>query len=872
MSLTVLTTKLYAPPPRPRAVKRSQLLERLDAGADRRLTLVSAPAGFGKTTLVSDWAASRGDSLAWVSLDEADSEPSRFLTYVVSALRNLSDTLGQGVLTALQAQQPPPLDQLMTALINDLVRHGDPITLVLDDYHRIDSKRVDAALAFLLDHAPGHLRLVIVTREDPPLPLGRLRARGQLSELRAADLRFNAVEAADFLNRTMGLTLTDEDIAALEGRTEGWVAGLQLAAISIQDTADPAQLIRAFSGSHQYVLDYLLEEVLNRQDPGVQAFLLRTSVLERFCFELCDACLGTTGADARTTLDSLEQANLFLIPLDTERRWYRYHHLFAELLRQRLRQVETPAAIADLHRRASFWFSRQGSPMEAFQQAVAAGDIDLATVCIIGGNTLPLHMRGEVWPVLDWLSSLPAEELNKRPVLWVIYASALMMVGQLTKIPPKLEAAELALADAKPNGLIRNLHGHIAAIRAFLAVSQHDVEAMRIQSRRALENLDPNNLPPRLGAQLTLGHAHTLSGNRVEAMRIHVEALSASRDIGYRMTINLAMIGIGNLHRMNNQLEASRETYERLLSEAGDPPWPIFGEAHLGLAWIHYQWNDLPRAEEHLRQALELVEQYENQDRTVACDWLGACLAMARHDSRGALARLVRTRQGAQNQGFMFHVPDLIAEECRVRVLLNDCDTAAELAEQSDSPKNRARVALARGDASTALALLETPYQEARDNDWLDLQLAIRVLQALAYHAGQQTSEALACLNEALQLAEPHGFLRLFLDEGPALERLLTEYKSRGHGTGYVDRILAAFKAEAVFTEPADQALKDPLSQRELAVLRLIANGHSNQAVSEQLFLALSTVKGYNQRIFDKLGVKRRTEAVARARELGLVT
>ena len=475
-----------------------------------------------------------------------------------------------------------------------------------------------------------------------------------------------------------------------------------------------------------------------------------------------------------------------------------------------------------------------------------------------------------VWPVLDWLSNLAPEEKDKRPVLWVIQASALMMVGRLAKIPPKLEAAEAALADAKPNGMIRNIHGHIAAIRAFLAVSRHDVEAMRDQSQKALEYLDPKNLAPRTGAQLTLGHAHTLSGNRAEAMRTHVEALAVSREIGYSMTTVLAMIGIGNLHLMNNQLAVSRDTFEQLLTEAGDPPWPIFSEAHLGLGWIHYQWNDLPRAEEHLRQAYALAEQYENLDRTVPCDWLSACLAMAHHDPTTALTRLGRTRQFAQNQGFRYHLPDLVAEECRIRVLQNDVDGAATLANQSGTPRDQARVALAQGDGATALTLLEAPYEEAQTRSWLNIQLSIRVLQALAFQAERQINEAFACLKDALQLAEPQGFIRLFLDEGPAFAHLLTKYSEKGFGSGYVERILAAFQTEAAATEP-DPALVEPLSQRELAVLRLIAQGHSNQAISEALFLALSTVKGYNQRIFDKLGVRRRTEAVARARELGLL-
>ncbi|GGX75070.1 LuxR C-terminal-related transcriptional regulator [Saccharospirillum salsuginis] len=869
MSLSILTTKLYAPPPRPGAVRRSHLLQRLASGTDRPLTLVSAPAGFGKTTLVSDWVTAQQRPLAWLSLDESDGDLSRFLVYVISALQGVSPPLGQGVLSALQGQSSPPMEHLMTALINDIDRQPEPIILVLDDYHRLESQSVDAALMFLLEHMPRALRLVLVTREDPPLPLGRLRARGQLMELRAADLRFNDREAAEFLNRCMGLTLTEADIATLDARTEGWVAGLQLAAISMQDTDDPARLIQAFNGSHQFVLDYLLEEVLNRQDPDTQAFLLRTALLDRFCAELCDACQEASEPRARAVLDALEQANLFLIPLDTERRWYRYHHLFSDLLRQRLRQVASPDVVAEWHKKASQWLHDHDWPLEAFQQAVASGDIDLATQRLLG-DTMPLHLRGEIIPVLDWLDSLSVEVKNRRPVLWVMHASALMMLGRLASIPPKLEAAEIALAHYPECPETDNLHGHIAANRAFLAVSRHDVDSMRVQSQRALALLDAHNLPARTAAQWALGHAHALSGDRAEARKAHSEALAVSQSIGHRIITIVSTTGLGHLHWLDNEPQAAAETYERLLDQAGDPPLPIYSEAHLGLTRIYYEWNDLDRAAHHLDRALKLADQYEHLDRTVACDWQKARLAQARHDTEGALTLLTRTRQFARQQAFPYHIPDLINEECRLRLSQGDVATAAELITDDAPVDSRARLALAREDGEKALALLKPALDEAVSREWTDRQLDLLLLQAQAYEVLGRTDDTLATLRKALPLAEPGGFIRRFLDEGPTLARLLARAQSQGLDTDYVRRLLAAFHEATPTSAPNHSALVDPLSKRELMVLELISEGLSNQAISERLFLALSTVKGHNQRIFDKLGVKRRTEAVARARELGL--
>jgi len=869
MSLSILTTKLYAPPPRPKAVKRAHLLQRLAVGTDRPLTLVSAPAGFGKTTLVSDWVQEQQRPLAWLSLDESDADLSRFLAYVIAALQGVAPTVGQGVLAALQGQSSPPMESLMTALINDLDRQQKPIVLVLDDYHRLESKAVDAALTFMLDHMPRSLRLVLVTREDPPLPLGRLRARSQLTELRAADLRFSDREAAEFLNQSMGLALTEADVATLDARTEGWVAGLQLAAISMQDTDDPARLIEAFNGSHQFVLDYLLEEVLNRQDPDTQAFLLRTALLDRFCAELCDACLEPSERVARRVLDALEQANLFLIPLDNERRWYRYHHLFADLLRQRLRQVEHPDAVADWHKKASQWFHDHDWPLEAFQQAVATGDVDLATERLLG-DTMPLHLRGEIIPVLDWLESLPVDAKNQRPVLWVMHASALMMLGRLASIPPKLDAAEAAIKPFPASPALDNLHGHIATNRAFLAVSQHNVNEMRVQSQRALDLLDPHNLPARTAAQWALGHAQALSGERAEARKAHSEALAISQTIGHRIITIVSTTGLGYLHWLDNNLHAAADTYERLLEQSGDPPLLIYSEAHLGLARIHYDWNDLGRAAHHLNQAAELADQYEHLDRTVACDWQRARQTQARHDIGSALTLLVRTRQFAMQQAFPFHIPDLIAEECRLRLRQGDVSGAADLVNDDAPVDARARLAMARDAADQALAVLEPALDEAQSRNWADRQLDLRLLQAQAYATGGRMNDAITVLHTALRLAEPGDIIRRFLDEGPAMKRLLVEAQRQGLDSAYLRKLLAAFNASSPSTNTRGSDLVDPLSKRELVVLGLIADGLSNQAISERLFLALSTVKGHNQRIFDKLGVKRRTEAVARARELGL--
>ena len=475
MPTHILATKLYIPPRRPGIVLRPRLVERLNEGVSSgcKLTLVSAPAGFGKTTLVSEWVAGCGGPIAWLSLDDGDNDPTRFLTYLVAALqtlalskveglalseaKGLAPSFGTSLLAALQSPQPPPADAFLTALINEIATIPVSFVLVFDDYHLIEAKPVEEALAFLVEHLPPQMHLVIATREDPQLPLARLRARGQLTELRAADLRFTPAEAADFLNRAMGLNLSAEDVAALEARTEGWIAGLQLAALSMQGHQDTASFIKSFTGSHHFVLDYLVEEVLGQQSESVQTFLLRTSILDRLCGPLCDAVLLDPSASGQETagqetLEYLEHANLFIVPLDDERRWYRYHHLFADLLRQRLHQSTATSArgegrgVAELHSRASQWYEDHGLELEAFQHAAAANDVGRAEH-LIDEKGLHLHLRG-VAAILDWLASLPTTVLDARPSLWVRHASALLLGGQTTGVEEKLKAAEAALAVA----------------------------------------------------------------------------------------------------------------------------------------------------------------------------------------------------------------------------------------------------------------------------------------------------------------------------------------------------------------------------------------------------------------------------------------
>jgi len=880
MSTPILATKLYVPPPQPRVVHRPRLIERLNEGLHRRLTLISAPAGFGKTTLLGEWLAGCERPAAWLSLDEADSDPTRFLSYLVAALQTIAPNIGEGVLGMLQSPQPPPAESLLTTLLNEIATIEDDLALVLDDYHVIDAKLVDDALTFLIEHLPPRMHLIIATREDPNLPLARLRARGQLAELRAADLRFTPSEAAEFLKVAMGLSLSAEDIAALETRTEGWIAGLQLAAISLQGRKDATNFVESFTGSHHFVLDYLVEEVLGQQSESVQAFLLRTSILERLCGPLCDAVLLDPSASGQETLEYIERANLFLIPLDNERRWYRFHHLFAELLLQRLHQSTASSTgdemgdVAELHNRASVWYEDNGLEIEAFQHAAAAQDVDRAER-LIEGKGMPLYFRGTVAPVLNWLESLPKTVLDARPSLCVVYASVLLLVDH-TAVEQKLQVAEAALQDTEQDDKTRDLVGRIASMRATLAVIQHDAETIIAQSRRALEYLHPDNLPLRTATTWTLGHAHQLQGDRAAASRAYDEVISTGKSFGDSVYTIAATINLGQLQEADNKLSLAAESYRRVLQLAGDPPQPIACEACLGLARITYQWNDLDAAEQHGQQFIQLTRQMGSVDSFASYDVFLARLKLAQGDVAGAVAILAKAEEFVRQHNFLFRMPDVAAAQVLTLLRRGNLAAASHLVEAHDLPVSRARVHLAQGDATAALAALAPLRRQAEVKGWGDERLEVMVLQALALQAHGEVDEAAQILGDALALAEPGGFIRIFVDEGTQMAHLLSEAAARGITPGYTGRLLAAFEAEEQKSEdksylPPAQPLTEPLSQRELEVLRLIAQGLSNREIGERLFLAVDTVKGHNRRIFNKLMVHRRTEAVARARSLDIL-
>jgi LuxR family maltose regulon positive regulatory protein len=883
-------------------VRRPRLIERLNEGLGRKVTLISAPAGFGKTTLASEWVAGCERPAAWLSLDEGDNDPARFLAYLVAALQTLAANLGKGILGVLQSPQPPPTESILTTLLNEITALPDKFVLVLDDYHVIEAKAVDDALAFLLEHLPPQMHLAIATREDPSLPLARYRARGQLTEVRAADLRFSPGEAAAFLNQVMGLNLSAEEIAALESRTEGWIAGLQLAALSMQGQKDTSHFIQSFSGSHHFVLDYLVEEVLQQQSESVQSFLLRTSILDRLCGPLCDAVLGkdegrrmkaeensssfimqpSVAHPSSFILEYLERANLFIVPLDDERRWYRYHHLFADLLRQRLQQSvassrgDAESDVNELHIRASQWYEENGLEIEAFQHAAAANDVERAER-LMEGRGIPLHLRGAVRVILEWLESLPAAVMNARPSLWWRYGSLLLVNGQTIGVEEKLQAAEDALKGAEADDQTRNLAGRIAAARAVLALTRYQVETMLIQSRRALEYLDPNSLSLRANANWTLGFGYYVQGDRAAAGRAYTEAIALSQAAGDIFTTILATIGVGNVQEAENQLHRAAQTYRRVLELAGDQPQQIIHEAHLGLARVLYQWNDLDAAQQHGEQSLQLARQYERViDRFVVCEVFLARVKVAQGDVAGAAAILAGASQSARQQNFVHRIPEVAAAQVLTLLRQGNPAAAAHLAQRHGLPLSQARVHMAQGDAAAALAVLGPLRQTMEAKGWQDERLKVMVLQAVAHQAHGEKEKAGQVLGDALALAEPGGFIRLFADEGLPMAQLLAVASAQGIMPEYTGKLLAVFEAEEQKRadnshRPTAQPLIEPLSQRELEVLHLIAQGLSNREISERLFLALNSVKGHNQKIFGKLEVQRRTEAVARARELGLL-
>ena len=913
----ILATKLYLPRLRPNVVSRPRLIERLNEGLHRKLTLIAAPAGFGKTTLVSEWVEGIERPIAWLSLDEGENDPARFLAYLVAALQTIAAHIGEGVLGMLQSPQPPPPEAMLTALLNEITTLPDHFVLVLDDYHVIDAKPVDLALTYLVEHLPPQMHLVIATREDPQLPLARLRARSHLTELRAADLRFTASEAAEFLNQVMGLSLSAADIARLSDHTEGWIAGLQLAALSLQGHQDVPGFIRAFAGDHRYIVDYLVEEVLQRQPAPVRSFLLQTAILDRLSGPLCNAVTGQEEGNA--CLEALERGNFFVVPLDDRRHWYRYHHLFAEVLSAHL-MAEQPDQVSTLHRRASEWYEHNGSVADAIRHALEACDFARAAGLVERAVPEMRRSRQEA-TVLGWLRALPDELLQVRPVLSVAYAWALLASGELEGVETRLRDAERWLdttADRSEMVVVgdeeyRRLPAAIAVYRAVHAQARGDVADTMNYARRALDLVPEDDHLVRGAAAALLGLASWASGDLETAHRTYAEGMARVQRAGNISDAINGTIALADIRIAQGRLHEAMRTYERglqLATEQGEPILRGTADLHVGMSELHREQNDLHAATQDLLRSKELGE------RTgVPQNWSRWCVAMARireaqGDLEGALD-LLHEAERLYVSDFSPNVRPVAALVTRVWAAQGRLGEAIGWAreqglEVSDDLSylrefehiTLARVLLARSKSERAdrsileaVGLLERLLQAAEEGERTGSVIEILILQALAHQDQGDIPAALVPLQQALTLAEPEGYVRMFVDEGPPMAVLLAKLHERSRKRpraastnvplASIERLLALLRGERVQegTSPAApsaptpaQPLLDPLTERELEVLRLIAAGLSNRAIAARLVLALSTVKSYVNTIYSKLQVESRTQAVARARALHLLS
>ena len=893
MSEPLLLTKLFIPPPRSKIVNRPGLIERLSESVNCKITLISAPAGFGKTTLVSEWIAVCDRPVAWLSFDEGDNDPTRFLTYLITALQTISENIGKELLAALQSPQPSISDSILITLLNEITSISDNFILVLDDYHRIDAKPIDHIFTFLIEHMPPHMHLVITSREDPPFSLARLRARSQLVELRAADLRFSSDEAADFLNRVMGLNLSKKDINALEARTEGWIAGLQLAAISMQGKQDTTHFIESFTGSHHFVLDYLIEEVLNQQPEDVQTFLLQTSILDRMCGPLCDAVMDSPSASGQKTLEYLEHSNLFITPLDSERRWYRYHHLFGDLLHQRLGK---PKEFAEFHLRASQWYEANHEPEAAFHHAIKAGDsVRAADLAEAAWQQMEENFQTAAW--LGWVKKLPDDVINCRPGLCVQIGSAYSGAGDLDASETYLKKAEQALAGMPLLDELKNLPGTIALIRASNAQNQGDLVEMVKYAELSLRLIPDDNIYLRAQAAITLGFTHWTTGNLEASLQAMYAWIENMQKMGNHVFAIASAFAVADMQVILGHLGKAEKELRQAIQQAtshGQEAIAVTAHHHLGLAMLAHERGDDATASQCLRTAADLGK------RSTLVDWphrwnlAQARLKASARDWDAALdLRDEAGRNYVKNPIPILQPVDAL--KTRIFLKQGQLDQAAAWARERNLSVNDevnylaefeyltlARLRLGEGVFTGVNDLLARLLALAESQKRIGSVIEILITQALVHQAQNNLSQALAALERALVLARPEGYLRVFVDEGEAIRSLLLIFKSKHEKQAdpsllsYVNKIVAVFSQQADIISKStiknqESEIIEPLTDRELQILRLISDGHSNTEISQRLFLALSTVKGHNLRIFNKLQVQNRTEAAARARELGLL-
>jgi len=869
MSQPILATKFFVPHPRKDRVVRTALIQQLNAQMDRKLTLISAPAGFGKTSLLSEWIHAYPRPVAWISLDENESDPVHFMRYLVTSLQTIHADLGASILAILDAPQLPPMTTLLTTLINELMAFSQEFMLVLDDYHLVDVPGIQEIISFLLDHQPPPMHLVITTRADPTLPLGRLRSMNELSEFRAAELSFSREETESFFNQALTLNLSPGDIQALDDRTEGWVAGLQLAALSLQGRDDVSAYIRSFQGTDRHIVDYLAEEVLNLQSEHIKRFLLQTSILNRLSGPLCDAVIG--GSDSEKVLNTLEQEGLFLVPMDRQRHWYRYLHLFGDLLKHRLHKDEELAStVDDLHHRASQWYEEAGFTLDALQHAFEGQDYDRAER-LIHNDGAPLYLQGEASVIIQYLDALPGNLGQTRPSLTVTYAWAMMFAGRNRDLESILQSAEANIHSHQDTSPFHDLLGQIASMRGLMGITSHDPPAIIQHSQQALKLLDPENTSVRIATNFGLGYAYQLMGDLGAARASHEQVITSG--VAHKNTIYSvgAAISLGQVAELENDLEQAAKHFRHALELAGDTPQLMAGEAHLGLARIHYAWNDLQQSQTHADKCLEFVLQIETGDTFCNHGLLMARLYLARGQTRLALASVEKARDYARAQGFEHIFPALAQTRILIFLAQGDLDAAYDLAETETDPLGLARVYLAGEDYANAEAQLAELHHGMESAGAIRDLLDVLVLEVLAAHGSGKPDQTAQRLSAALELSEASGSTRGFLDAGADFQKLLEEalQGSTHLNRNYARHLLNLFQLEGQVT--ATQGLADPLSQREMEVLRHIAAGLSNQKIAATLFVSMSTVKTHLRNIYTKLEVHSRTAAVARAQSLELL-
>jgi LuxR family maltose regulon positive regulatory protein len=908
MAIPVLQTKLHIPFLRSNLVPRPRLIEHLNAGLGQRLILISAPAGYGKTTLIVEWLLSTKMPAAWVSLDEGDNDPIRFFEYCVSAIQIIFPEVGKTTLVMLQSPQRPAIEALLSLLINDLVGMSHPFFLVLDDYHVIQAQPIHDTITFLLDHLPAQMHLVIGTRADPPLPISRLRARGQLSELRLSDLRFNTEEAIEFLNRTMGFSLAAQELAPLVTRAEGWAAGLQMAAlalqaqVSIQGIEALPGFIRSFTGSNRFILDYLMEEVLQRQPETIQEFLLQTCILERLCGPLCDALLkddisSETPYPSSSVLEHLDRSNLFIVPLDDQRQWYRYHHLFSDLLNQRLLQSH-PDRVTVLHCRASAWFEQNGWINEAIEHSLAAQDYERAAE-LIAQAAEPTLMRSEVVTYMHWVERLPGAILQSQPRLIVFQAWGLLFAGYSKE---KIEAYLSSLGSQVESPLTAPIRGYMALFQGKIGLS---IELLRL----ALELLPESEHFLRGLAAICLANAYLSEYEVTTGVRTLEEVAQESQRTGNAMLAVLVYSNLAELSRKLGQLHKAQDYYLQAIELATDVQGrrlPVASRPLAGLGDLKREWNDLGTAAQYLTEAIALSRYWMQAGFIYFAPPL-IRVRMAQGAWEEAQKTILQARKSAAEFSIT-QIDDYLVEmhQAWFWVVRGDLSEAVRWVERCNIKESidilpssgaeaynifhmrkyeqliLARLYLAQNEPAEALCLLETLLPKFEKIGRMVQVIEIKILRSLAWQALGRMDEALAELKYALTLAEPEGYIRLFLDEGNQILSLLQKIKVEDEGLkAYIQKLMAGFGDGSKFpglsiaSLPRGSSIQpssfEPLSNREREVLRFLSGKLSAGEIADDLFVSVHTVRSHLKSIYIKLDVHSRLEAVEKAKELKLL-